>query len=58
MMTDEERQSVMDGCKEIYRKNGYIVEKDFPGEYYFMHNPNTGECVRLGYNGTVDEYHK
>ena len=45
-------------CKEIYREYGYNVEKDFPGEYYFMYNPYTMECVRIYYNGRIEEYHK
>ena len=35
---------------EVYRKNGYTTEKDFPREYYFMHNPLTGEKVRIYYS--------
>jgi hypothetical protein len=48
--------SIMDQVKRVYRGNGYTVEKDFPDEYYFMHNPDTGERVRLYYSGKVDEY--
>lgn len=44
--------------KEYYRKFGYLVEKDFPNEYHFMGNPDTGECVRIYYNGRVEEYRK
>lgn len=44
--------------KKYYRQFGYTVEQDFPSEYYFMYNSLTGECVRLYYNGRVEEYHK
>lgn len=54
-MTKVER---FEHIKNIYRKREYSIEKDFPKEYYFMHNPDTGECVRLYYNGRVEEYHK
>jgi hypothetical protein len=39
-----------------YRKLGYTIEKDFPGEYYFMHNPKTLERVRIFYDGSLLEY--
>jgi hypothetical protein len=47
--------STFELCKELYRKLGYNVEKDFVGEYYFMFNPLTTERVRLYYNGKVFE---
>jgi hypothetical protein len=49
---------LMDRCKEVYKNYGYTIEKDFPKEYYFMMNPETMECVRMYYNGQVEEYHK
>jgi hypothetical protein len=52
----DKRKELMEACKKIYRWYGYIIEKDFPGEYYFMYNPTTGEKVRLYYNGQVSEY--
>jgi len=42
--------------KQVYRNVGYVDEKDFSKEYYFMHNPETGEKVRLYYNGRVEEF--
>ena len=48
--------TTLEQCKVVYRKNGYSVEKDFPNEYYFMHNPETGERVRLYYDGRAWEY--
>lgn len=49
---------IAERVKEYYRKFGYVVEQDFPNEYYFMYNPNTSECVRLYYSGRIEEYHK
>ena len=48
--------TMLDRCKVIYRRNGYSIEKDFPGEYFFMYNPKTGERVRLYYAGNIWEY--
>jgi len=47
---------LLEACKELYRERGYIMEKDFSNEYYFMYNPQTGERVRLYYNGKAWEY--
>ena len=52
----EEKEKRLEKDKEVYRSCGYSVEKDFPGEYYFMYNPGTGEKVRLYYWGMIDEY--
>lgn len=49
------KSATFEDCKALYRGWGYTIEKDFPGEYYFMHNPKTGEKVRLYYNGKVWE---
>jgi hypothetical protein len=46
---------LFEAVKQTYRNNGYIEEKDFPGEYYFLFNPVTGEQVRLYYHGKVQE---
>jgi hypothetical protein len=46
---------LFEAVKQTYRNNGYIEEKDFPGEYYFMYNPITCEQVRLYYHGKVQE---
>lgn len=46
---------LFEAVKQTYRKNGYTVEKDFPGEYYFLFNPITGEQVRLYYHGKIQE---
>jgi len=48
--------NTLEQCKNLYRKNGYSVERDFQNEYYFMYNPITLEKVRLYYNGKVWEY--
>jgi hypothetical protein len=45
-------------CKNIYRNYGFTVGKDFPSEYYFMYNTKTMKCVRLYYNGRIEEYGK
>ena len=50
------QMTIMESCKQIYRKYGYTTEKDFPNEYFFMFNPLTLERVRLYYNGRVLEY--
>jgi hypothetical protein len=44
-----------DKAKRVYRANGYLFEKDFPGEYLLMVNETTGERVRLYYNGKILE---
>lgn len=46
---------VVEAARE-YRARGYNIERDFPGEYYFMFNPKTGRKVRLYYNGLTEEY--
>lgn len=48
----------LEKCKRLYRGLGYTNETDFPGEYLFMLNPETMECVRLYYNGRIEEYQK
>jgi hypothetical protein len=45
----EEEKDLLEQCKDVYRERGYSFEKDFPDEYYFMYNPETGEKVRLYY---------
>jgi len=49
--------TLLEKVKACYRQNGYTTEQNFPDEYYFMANPQTGERVRLYYNGRVVEYH-
>ena len=49
-------KTTLEQCKELYRSRGYVEEKDFPDEYYFMHSPQTGERVRMYYDGKVWEY--
>ena len=51
-------KNMTERVKELYRKSGYTVEQDFPGEYYFMYNRDTHECVRLYYDGHIEEYIK
>lgn len=36
-------------CRELYRREGYTEEHDFPGEYLLMINPSTMDKVRLYY---------
>lgn len=56
-LTKKERlERRLERVKAVYRQNGYDLEKDFPGEYYFMCNTVTGEKVRLYYWGNVEEY--
>lgn len=53
MNADQIRKAVF----EVYRQNGYTVEKDFPGEYRFFFNPETLEKARVYYNSSrVEEY--
>ena len=48
----------IESYKKEYRKKGYTEEKDFPGEYFFMFNPQTGKRVRLYYSGLVWDCNK
>lgn len=41
---------------ERYRERGYKVEVDFPSEYMFMMNEETGKRVRVYYAGYIWEY--
>jgi len=50
---DGEYLCLMCQNKKHYREAGYTEEKDFPGEYYFMFNPETCRRVRLYYNGLI-----
>jgi len=47
--------NILEQCKKLYRNIGYVVEKNFENEYYFMFNPVTCQKVRLYYNGKVFE---
>lgn len=52
-----EALNLLEQVKQQYRNVGYDIEKDFPGEYYFMFNSTTVQKVRLYYRtGQVKEY--
>jgi hypothetical protein len=48
-------QNLLDRVIMHYKSLGYTVEVNFPGEYLFLFNPDTGEKVRLYENGRVIE---
>jgi hypothetical protein len=49
------KNSVMANVVRVYWERGYTSWSNFPREYFFMLNKETGEKVRIYYNGRAVE---